>query len=231
MNRNIEQGSQMSDTKIYLLTCVLLIISGIAIGGLLNGGLNAFDLVHKATSILASIATILGIIIAVKGLFAWKQQFSYQKIDQNLESLEDMIHDIVSIYVDIWFAEVEYILELNYLEQNDGLSLKEKNEALRVRLSASKKLAPLLVAYEKQFARLKHYAQISSSDPISIKFIQAEHRVIFERIKEDGKKGFPFEGGHFKYVYEDLAYLAADIEKKMYANISEIRKAYIPAKF
>ena len=55
----------MSDNVFYSLISILLVIAGIAVGGVVGSDLSTVDSLQKMLSIFASIATITGIIVAV----------------------------------------------------------------------------------------------------------------------------------------------------------------------
>jgi len=223
----IAQGWYMSDSVFYSLISILLVIAGIAIGGVLGSDLSTFDFLQKILSTFASIATIAGIIVAIKSLVAWRKQFTHQKLDKVLDELEKQIHPLVDSYVKSWFAHDRYLLG----SQGKNLSTKEDLELLQERSAATRPVVFRLMDYGDCFKRLEHFVHIADSDPLSPSYIGAIHQDIYAKLEEDAKNGFPLVGGNFKDTDWDLCELAANTQDKMYESLYKIRRKYLPIKF
>ena len=217
----------MSDNVFYSLISILLVITGIAIGGISGSDLTTFDSLQKVLSIFASIATITGIVVAIKSLVAWRKQFTHQKFDKVLDELEKQIHPLVDAYVKSWFARDRYLLS----SYGENLSSEDSLKLLRIQSEGTTPVIFRRMDYCSCFKKLEHFVSIEDSNPLSPSFIGAIHKDIYSKLEEDAKNGFRFDGCNFEDVEWDLCDLAAKTQDEMYESLYMIRRKYLPVKF
>ncbi|MCH2058198.1 MAG: hypothetical protein MK214_16590 [Thalassotalea sp.] len=217
----------MSDSVVYSLICILLVIAGIAVGGVVGSDLSTVDSLQKMLSIFASIATIAGIIVAIKSLTAWRKQFTHQKLDKILDDLESEIHPLVDSYVDSWFAKDHYLLST----KGKDLTIEEENKLLSQKNEKSRPVIFRIMEYANHFKKLAHYVPIEDSNPLSPKYISSISREIHSKIEKDARNGFPLSGENFVDIEGDICQTAANTFDEMLDSLYDIRRQYLPAQF
>lgn len=217
----------MSENLFYFLISALLIMAGIAIGGAFASDLGTFDFLQRVLSIFATIATIIGITVAINGLSAWRKQFAYQKLDKILDDLESEIHPLLNSYVASWFALDHYLLSTT----GKDLPLKEENSLLSQLSERRRPVIFRIMEYGNYFKKLEHYVPIKESNPLSPKYIGKISKDIQSKLEEDAKNGFPLEDRNFMDITWDISQRAADTQEEMLDSLYEIRRQYLPVQF
>lgn len=217
----------MSDSVFYSLISILLVIAGIAVGGVVGSDLSTVDSLQKMLTIFASTATIAGIIVAVKSLTAWRKQFTHEKLDKILDDLERAIHPLVDSYVDSWFANDHYLLST----KGKDLTVEEDNKLLSQKLKKSRPVIFRIMEYANHFKKLTHYIPIEDSNPLSPKYISSISSEIQSKIEKDASNGFPLSGENFVDIERVICQTAANTLDEMLDSLYEIRRQYLPAQF
>lgn len=99
------------NTSFYTIICLLLVTVGFIAGGLFQADLTTSSRLSKLLSSCASVATIVGIIFAAQNLLLWRRQFTYKKLDEVLEEIEESIHELVAAYHKTWTAKFNYLIK------------------------------------------------------------------------------------------------------------------------
>ena len=84
----------MHSNLVYFVACLSLVCAGIIFGQIFNIEATDFDNLTKMASMLASIATIFGVIVAFIALSSWKLQYRNSKLDTLLDELEDSFNEL-----------------------------------------------------------------------------------------------------------------------------------------
>ncbi|MBM7074681.1 hypothetical protein JQC92_22165 [Shewanella sp. 202IG2-18] len=104
----------------------MLIISGIIIGQLFNFEGDTLERIAKVLSSLASIATVVGAIVATIALTSWRAQYTHTKLDKLMDELEDSFSDLFRTIHQYRFNQIMVVkYETNSGSPSDYKELKK----------------------------------------------------------------------------------------------------------
>ncbi len=211
--------------KIYLyysFICVLLIIAGVALGGLLNSNLGTYDVLHKLLSSIASIATIFGIGLAAMSLTTWKKQSLHQKIDGILDEVENVIPELCMAYNTAWYAEDNYNLE-------SAVESDRKNQiALLQKLSSARMpVIEVKIKYELLFDKLSFYIRSEDAGALKPECVNRIAQYVSAMLDEDKEKGFPTDPEKAINVELEIANTAYKMQTDMLNSLYSLRAKHL----
>ncbi|WP_413699383.1 hypothetical protein ACLKMH_18180 [Psychromonas sp. KJ10-10] len=118
----------MYSTFVYFICCIALLTIGIVTGYLFTISSFSLDNLTKYFSIIASITTVLGVILAIFNIHLWKKEYKNKKLDFLIDDLEDHFNDLCSSMMQHYFAENDLLKKENVNDYSDELNKIEQNK-------------------------------------------------------------------------------------------------------
>ncbi len=164
---------------IIFLVCILLIVIGVIIGQAFNFSSIELDLLNKLFSMIASVATVFGVILAYLALNSWRYQFKHTKLDLLIESLEDNFSALYRAIFDYRFAQIMIVkYEMNPSNFQNYQSLQEQANFKQA------KYLELRDVYSVSFEKLNRYCKIDTKSAISVHNISRDVVPILQSLRK-----------------------------------------------
>ncbi len=190
---------------------------------LFQADLTTSSRLSKLLSSCASVATIVGIIFAAQNLLLWRKQFTYKKLDEVLEEIEESIHELVAAYHKTWTAKFNYLIKTS-----GDVTPEEKIRLNKIRRQSTLPLIELIVSYRKMERKLQHHVQLNDSHPLRLSYLQNASLEVTNLIDEDFAS-WDLVPTNSEFDPEiEMAERAAKVEEEMNNALFDLRRKLLP---
>ncbi|EJX7572569.1 hypothetical protein OEK23_003706, partial [Vibrio cholerae] len=97
----------MQSRLIHIIFCIFLVVIGFLLGTFSKISSFEIDSINKIFSMLASLATIVGVIVAFWGINSWRNEFKITKVDSLINDLEDDCNRLFMSFIQHYYVKAE----------------------------------------------------------------------------------------------------------------------------
>ncbi|HDY7424735.1 TPA: hypothetical protein RQJ46_004451 [Vibrio vulnificus] len=143
--------------KVIVACCIALMLSGMIFGISLNSGSDTLDATYKVFGVVSGLAASLTVLVALKALSTWKEQFFHNILYEKMTELESIGRNVIGSVKQRKLAQEQLRLKLSTedcdyyekLKESANVSFRKSMEEYRINVD---RIYPLLdKAVEEKF--------------------------------------------------------------------------------
>ncbi|GHW44998.1 hypothetical protein [Vibrio cholerae] len=145
----------MQSRLIHIIFCIFLVVIGFLLGTFSKISSFEIDSINKIFSMLASLATIVGVIVAFLGINSWRNEFKITKVDSLINDLEDDCNGLFMSFIQHYYVKAELIKK-----QNSVSSSLEYDDVKKLECEMFFKFRDYEEKYWSSYDRLCRYVSV-----------------------------------------------------------------------
>ncbi|HFQ5290517.1 TPA: hypothetical protein ACGUPN_004529 [Vibrio vulnificus] len=159
--------------KVIVACCIALMLSGMIFGIGLNSGSDTLDATYKVFGVVSGLAASLTVLVALKALSTWKEQFFHNILYEKMTELESIGRNAISSVQQRKFAQETLRLGILTEEERDYYEELKK----RANISFRKSIEEYRVNVDRIYPLLNK--SVEEKFPYSyINFSQEAHKLL-----------------------------------------------------
>ncbi|OEE91470.1 hypothetical protein [Vibrio crassostreae] len=111
--------------KVIVACCIALMLSGMILGIGLNSGSDILDASYKVFGVVSGLAASLTVLVALKALSTWKEQFFHNILYEKMTELESIGRNVIGSVQQRKLAQEQLRFKRSAEERDDYEKLKE----------------------------------------------------------------------------------------------------------
>ncbi|AJQ94856.1 hypothetical protein [Gynuella sunshinyii] len=170
-----EVKKNLNEWKFYSLICTLLFLSGLVAGRFFSFNGDQLEKALKVISIISSLATIFGVLVAYLAFSSWKIQYKNAKLDLLIDNLEDAFNNLGQSIGQYYYST----LGVAKHHENAGTSvsyevLRNKQDNSRLNWFETQSI------YEAKFSKLTRHLNFTGIEVIEPPYIESQAVKLFQ---------------------------------------------------